>query len=390
MTDRIRAAVIGTGNIARAHGEALKNEAERVELVAAVDVEAERAAAFGEKFGAGQTYTDVDEMLAAEQPQVVLITTPPGLHAELSVAAMEAGAWVLCEKPLCASLAEMDRIEAAEARTGNYCSSIFQWRFGAAGRHVKRLIDDGVLGKLLVGTALTTWYRPPAYYAVPWRGKWATELGGVTMGHGIHAMDFLLWLMGEWAEVSAMIGTLDREIEVEDVSMAMVRFRNGAMANITNSVLSPRESSYVRLDAQAATVELTHLYSYQNDDWRFTPLAGLEASEGEDGADDSPLTQAARSGEGEGNRLAALPKDWRTVPDNYPSSHAAQVHHFLDSFARGERPEVSGPGVRGTIDFLASLYKSAMTGERVQRGSIQPGDPFYDSMCGPCDGTWQG
>ena len=384
MTNRIRAAVIGTGNIARAHGEALKNETERVELVAAVDVEAERAAAFGETFGAGQTYTDADEMLAAEQPQVVLITTPPGLHCELSMAAMEAGAWVLCEKPLCASLAEMDRIEAAEARTGNFCSSIFQWRFGAAGRHVKGLIDDGVLGKLLVGTALTTWYRPPAYYAVPWRGKWATELGGVTMGHGIHAMDFLLWLMGEWAEVSAMMGTLDREIEVEDVSMAMVRFRNGAMANITNSVLSPRETSYVRLDFQAATVELTHLYSYGNDDWRFTPLKGLGPEEGD------ALAQAAQSRAGEEAGLAPLPADWATIPSSHRSSHTAQISDFLDSLERGERPAVSGPGVRGTLDFLASLYKSAMTGERVARGSIAPGDPFYERMCGPCDGSWQG
>lgn len=385
MTERIRAAVIGTGNIARAHGEALKSQAGRVELVAAVDVEAERAAAFGETFGAARTYTDANEMLAAEQPQVVLITTPPGLHAELSVAAMEAGAWVLCEKPLCASLAELGQIEAAEARTGNFCSSIFQWRFGAAGQHVKQLIDSGTLGRPLVGTALTTWYRTPAYYAVPWRGKWATELGGVTMGHGIHAMDFLLWLMGEWAEVSAMMGTLDREIEVEDVSMAMVRFRNGAMANITNSVLSPRETSYVRLDFQAATVELTHLYSYGNEDWRFTALDGLEAK-----GNDSALSQAAQSHAGEEAGLAALPADWATVPDSHRSSHAAQIGDFLDSLERGERPAVSGPGVRGTLDFLASLYKSAMTGERVARGSIAPGDPFYERMCGPCDGSWRG
>ena len=150
---------------------------------------------------------------------------------------------MLCEKPLCASLAEMDRIEAAELATGNYCSSVFQWRFGSGGQHLKRLIDTGDLGKPMVANILTTWYRTPEYYAVPWRGKWETELGGCSMGHGIHAMDFLLYQFGEWQEVRAMIGTLDRDIEVEDVSMAMVRFANGAMANITNSVLSPREES---------------------------------------------------------------------------------------------------------------------------------------------------
>ncbi len=268
---------------------------------------------------------------------------------------------MLCEKPLCASLAEMDRIEAAEAATGNYCSSVFQWRFGSGGRHLRRLIDAGDLGRPLVGNVLTTWYRTPEYYAVPWRGKWETELGGCSMGHGIHAMDFLLYQFGEWQEVSAMIGTLDRDIEVEDVSMAIVRFANGAMANITNSVLSPREETYLRFDFQNATVEVTHLYHYDNDAWRFTAQADHE-----DG-------------------LAG----WQAIPADTPSSHASQLTALLDSMERGERPLVSGPAARGTIEFLAGLYKSAMTGQPVTRGSIVPGDPFYERMCGPCDQAWQ-
>ena len=84
-------------------------------------------------------------------------------------------------------------------------------------------------------TCLTLWYRTAAYYAVPWRGKWATETGGTTAAHGIHAMDFMLWLLGDWAEVRAMVGTLFHDIEVDDVSMANVRFANGVLANITNS-----------------------------------------------------------------------------------------------------------------------------------------------------------
>ena len=81
---------------------------------------------------------------------------------------------MLCEKPLCVSLAEMDRIEAAEQRTGNFCSSVFQYRFGSAGQHLKALIEAGALGKPLVAASLTTWWRSDAYYAVPWRGKWAS------------------------------------------------------------------------------------------------------------------------------------------------------------------------------------------------------------------------
>jgi predicted dehydrogenase len=157
----IRAALVGTGGIARAHMNAVKQTAGRIEVVAAVEPDAARLDAFSEEQEIPGRYADIDAMLAAEQPQVVLICTPPYVHCELSVKSMDAGAWVLCEKPLCASLAEMDRIEEAEARNGVYCSSVFQWRFGAAGQHLKRLIDTGALGKPLINNTLITWYRTP-------------------------------------------------------------------------------------------------------------------------------------------------------------------------------------------------------------------------------------
>ena len=361
-TEPVRAVIIGTGGIARSHVNALRAQGAAVELTAAMDIDPARVDAFCEAHEIPRRYHDLDTLLGEEQPRLVMIATPPGTHGDLSIKSMEAGAWVLCEKPLCASLAEFDRIAEAEARTGNYTSSVFQWRFGSGGQHLKQLIDAGALGRPLVANSLITWYRAPAYYAVPWRGKWVTELGGTSMGHGIHSMDFVLWLLGEWREVRAMIGTLDREIEVEDVSMASVRFANGAMANMTNSALSPREVSYVRLDFQRATVELTHLYSYQNGDWRYSGAPGVEAAE---------VAQ------------------WAEIPDNVPSSHAAQLRAFLASMVRHERPPVSGSDVRGTVEFLAALYKSGMTGQPVQRGSITPDDPFYHAMCGPCDGAWQ-
>lgn len=358
---KIHAVLIGTGGIAQSHISALGSEAGRIELVAAMDIDADRVSAFCETHQIPRSYTDVDEMLRREQPRLVHIATPPASHTALCVQALEAGAWVLCEKPLCASLAEMDQIEAAEQRTGNYCSSVFQWRFGSGGQHLKRLIDSGALGKPLVCTNLTTWYRTHGYYEVPWRGKWSSELGGVTMGHGIHSIDFMLYQLGEWQEVRAMIGTLDRKIEVEDVSMAIVRFANGAMASITNSVLSPREESYLRFDFQKATVELTHLYRYQNANWRYsTPPGATWESE-----------------------LA----EWQRIPEDVSSSHDTQLTQLLDSMVRNQRPLVSGSGVRGTIEFLASLYKSAITGQPVLRGSITSEDPFYHSMNGVKVGT---
>ena len=359
-----KTAIIGTGGISTAHVNAVQSNEERIDLVAAVDIDADRVNAFCDLFNVPGRYTDPFELLAVEKPDLVQICTPPGTHLELIEAALDAGAWVLCEKPLCASLAEMDRIEAAEARSGRYCSSIFQLRFGAGGQHLKRLIESGELGRPLVGNCLTTWYRDEEYYAVPWRGSWETEIGGVTMIHGIHAIDLFLWLYGEWSEVRAMIGTLHHDIEVEDVSMAMVRFANGAMGNITNSVLSPREESYMRFDFEQATVEVTHLYRYLNENWRFSMPPKLE--------DEDKLTR------------------WRNISGGDTADfHGLQLAAFLDSMDAYERPDVSGPDVRGTLEFLASMYKAAMTGEPVSRGSITEDDPFYHRLCGPCDQAWQ-
>jgi predicted dehydrogenase len=258
---------------------------------------------------------------------------------------------VLCEKPLCASLAELDRIIAAEERTGRHCASVFQWRFGSAGQHLKALIRRGELGRPLAGLCQTTWYRNQAYYDKPWRGRWDNELGGVSMGHGIHAMDLFLWLMGDWSEVSAMIATLDRQIEIEDVSAAVVRFAGGALGTVVNSVLSPHEETYVRLDFQQATVEVRALYHYTNSHWTFTPAPGASAQ--------------------------AWPP-----PTDEGSSHGAQLRRLLDSMDRGEPPPAGTADVRQTFEFLSSLYRSGAGGGVVRRGEIAPGDPFYDHVAG--------
>lgn len=359
MSKTYRAILVGTGGIADAHVRAAEASLGRVVLTAAVDIDAARVRAFSARHKLANAYTDYATALATEQPDLVFIAAPPSLHATMSIAAMEAGAWVLCEKPFCASLAELDLIEAAEHRTGKFASCVFQMRFASSTAHLRRLTDQGLLGRPLVAVCNTVWFRDAAYYAVPWRGKWATELGGPTMGLGIHAMDHLLHLLGDWTEIRAMAATLDRAIEVEDVSMALVQFANGAQASIVNSALSPRQETYIRLDYQRATVELTHLYSYNREHWRFTPA---NAAEGE------ALTQA-----------------WQQTSPDVGSTHAAQLDALVSDMDANRRPLLSGPEARRTLEFLTALYKSAFTGCPVARGSIAPGDPYYDSLHG--DGT---
>ncbi|MEU0672009.1 Gfo/Idh/MocA family oxidoreductase [Streptomyces sp. NPDC006172] len=370
---RIRAAVIGTGAIARgSHLPALAQLAAEgeTEVVAAVDIDAEAVTAFCAEGGIPHAYTDLERMLAERRPDLVTICTPPTLHREQSVAALRAGAWVWCEKPPVPTLADYDAVAAEEGTretvpdgqggpSGPYASIVFQHRFGSGSRHVRRLLAEQTLGRPLVAHCQTTWYRDAAYYAVPWRGRWHTEGGGPAMGHGIHQMDLLLDLLGPWSEVRAMAGRLVHDVETEDVSTALVRFENGAMATIVNSVLSPDEVSRIRIDCELATVELTHLYGHSNADWRITP------------ARDVPADRAAA---------------WQDFGADVPSSHLAQLRELVASMRAGERPRSSGADGRTSLELISALYKAAFTDVTVKRGEIGPGDPFYTALHGGAPG----
>ncbi|NUO43442.1 MAG: Gfo/Idh/MocA family oxidoreductase [Streptomyces sp.] len=360
---RIRAAVIGTGAIARgSHLPALATLADEgeTEVVAAVDIDAAAVEAFCAAGGVPHAYTDLDRMLREQRPDLVTICTPPTLHRDQSIAALRAGAWVWCEKPPVPTLADYAAVEAEEgAESGPYSSIVFQHRFGSGSRHVRRLLAEGALGRPLVVHCQTTWYRDTAYYSVPWRGRWATEGGGPAMGHGIHQMDLMLDLLGPWSEVRAMAGRLVHDVETEDVSTALVRFENGAMATIVNSVLSPDEVSRIRIDCERATVELTHLYGHSNANWHITPAADVPGDEAD---------------------------AWRDFGADVPSSHLEQLRELVASMRAGERPRGSGADGRTSLELVAALYKSAFTDITVKAGEIGPGDPFHTAMHGDAPG----
>lgn len=351
--ERLRVAIIGTGGIAGSHMNAWDYCKDRLDRVAAVDIDEERVVTFAKKHDIPHSYTDVGEMLREQQPDLVHIATPPSLHAQQILQCLEAGAHVLCEKPLVGSLRQLDAIAEAEQSRGRFCCSVVQWRFGSAGQQIRRLIDLGAFGQHTVSICATTWYRNDAYYTVPWRGTWASELGGVSMGQAIHLIDLMLWLNTAWREVTAITETLDHDIEVEDASLAMVRFEDRSVASVISSVVSPRQETRLRLDFQRATAEVVALYRYRNANWTVTPVAGEE-----------------------------LPADAWPPETDLESNHGAQLAMMLDALEAGRRPPAGTDEIRPTIEFLSALYKSSLTGEPVVRGSIGPGDPFYHHVSG--------
>jgi predicted dehydrogenase len=359
----LRVAIVGTGNIARVHAKALAAVTAAggpdAALVAVMDVDESQLKSFGAEFGVRGTYRHLTDLLNQGRPDLVHLCTPPATHYPLALGCLRAGASVLVEKPPTISLREFDRLAAAQgAAAGDgppWFATVFQHRFGSGQRRLKALAAAGVLGRPLVALCQTTWFRDQAYFDVPWRGRWDTEGGGPTMGHGIHQMDMLVDALGEWTEVSAVARTQARAMPTEDVSLAHVTFANGAVASVVNSVLSPREETYLRFDFERATVEVTHLYGYGDDDWRVTPAPGYH---------DEVL------------------KAWRDAEHGTRSGHAAQFAHVLAALSAGRRPPV-GPAEAGrTMALVAGIYASAFTGRPVTPAQLAPGTPFYGQMNG--------
>jgi len=352
---RVRSAIIGTGGIAHAHAQAIAALGDRMRLVAVSDIDTARARAFADEYGVERTYGSAEELLAAGGLDLVHICTPPQTHAALAIAAMRAGVPALVEKPTALSLAEVDEIARVEAETGVSTMTVFQHRFGPAVRHLRRLVADGMLGRPLVATCETLWFRSDDYFAVPWRGRWEVEGGGPTMGHGIHQFDVLLAVLGPWAEVTAIAARQLRPTDTEDVSAALVRFGNGAVATVVNSLVSPRESSRLRFDFEYATVEVEHVYGYDGSDWTFTPAPGHDD-------------------------LSAIWAAGAASTDR--SSHRDQFAAIADALATGAPPEVSTADARRTLEFAAATYASAFLRVPVAAGAITADDPFAASMSG--------
>jgi predicted dehydrogenase len=352
---QLSVAIVGTGAIARIHAEALLSLGDQAKMVAAADIDHVRLREFCSTYGIAECPGGLAELLDAGPPDLAVVCTPPGEHASQALSCLRAGSSVLVEKPPALSLAELEEMAAAERPGGPWLATVFQHRFGSGAQRLRAMIDGGVLGRPLLAVCHTVWFRDQAYFDAPWRGRWDTEGGGPTMGHGIHQMDLLGYLLGDWAEVSALARRQARQMETEDLSLAHVTFTSGAVASVVNSVLSPREESYLRFDFERATVELTHLYGYGDDDWQITPAPG-------------------HSGE--------VTAAWTAGEHGVPSGHRAQYAAVLRSLRDRTAPPVTSADALRTMRLVAGIYASAFLGRPVRRGDLAPPAPFYQRMDG--------
>lgn len=227
----IRFGLVGCGAIARIHAAALA-DIEDARLVCVCDHLPAAAQAFAKAWGTSAALS-LDAMLADPSIDAVCICTPSGLHAAQAERVIRSGKHVLVEKPLALSVQDCDRISAAARSRGLLVGVVSQLRFSPAVRKVRTALENGLLGRICSADLYMKYYRSQDYYdSNGWRGTVAMDGGGALMNQGIHGVDLLHWLMGPVRSISALSGTLIRDIEVEDTMNAIVKFQNGAFGVI--------------------------------------------------------------------------------------------------------------------------------------------------------------
>ncbi len=338
MTTKLRVAIVGLG-AGRNHLAAYLQLPGAFEVRAVCDLDAARARETAEAHGIPQAETDFDRLLRDDELDLIDICTPSHLHAQQTLAALSAGKHVICEKPAAGSLAEVDAVIAAEVHAGRRVMPIFQYRFGLGLQKLKHLIALGVTGPASLTTAETAWRRRTEYYAVPWRGRWQTELGGIMVTLAIHSHDAVNYVLGPARQVMAHTATRNNPIETEDVFAAALRMADGSLAALSGTTGSAQEISRLRFCFSRLTAESNlRPYTHTGDEWAFTPDTPEAAGE---------ITEA----------LATF------TPR--PEGLLGQFERFHEALHSGGPLPVTLADARASLELITALYASARRGQAV-------------------------
>jgi predicted dehydrogenase len=356
MSRKYNVAVIGVG-IGRSHiVEGYVPNADKYKVLALCDLNVERMTPIADEFGVERRVTKFDDVLAMDDIDIIDICTPPMLHHPMVMAALKAGKHVICEKPLVGSLSQVDEVMAQEKVSKGMLMPVFQYRFGDGIEQAKAIIDAGIAGKPYVGTVETMWERGPDYYAVPWRGKWASELGGVLMTHAIHQHDLFTYLMGDVKRLFGRVATRVNPIEVEDCVTASLELQNGALGSFTATLGSAGNMTRLRFSFENVTFESDHAaYNPGDKVW------SIQAR--------NPETQA---------RIDALLKDWQHVPSRFET----QMARFHDALSGKAPLPVTSADSRRALEIVTAFYHSSTTHEDVTL-PIETKHPRYLSWVPP-------
>jgi predicted dehydrogenase len=291
--------------------------------------------------------------------QAVVVATPHPAHAAVTVPALRAGAHAIVEKPLASSLEDCDAMIGAARESGRTLAMISQRRLYAPVQRVRRAIDAGRLGRPVLGTVTMLGWRSEEYYrSDPWRGSWEGEGGGVLVNQAPHQIDILQWLMGDVEELYGAWANLNHPtIEVEDTSIALIRFKSGALGNIVvSNSQNPGISGKVWVHgSNGATVGV------QTDGGSMF-IAGMTT------VTEPPVNDVWKV-PGEQEMLLRWQKedaDFFNGIDATKHYHRLQIQEFLQAILAGRAPMIPGEEGRKTVEIFTAIYRSQRDGRPVR------------------------
>lgn len=340
-------ALIGCGRIAVNHVKAVVNN--KLNFVAACDIEPTNIDVLFEKTNyinraKVARYADYKEMIAKNPDlELIAIATPSGVHAEIALYCIDHGINLIIEKPIAMNMKDAEEIIRRSKEKGVKVSACHQNRFNIAIQKTKKALEKGRFGKLSHGSIHVRWNRDKSYYdQAAWRGTWADD-GGCLMNQCIHGIDLLRWLMGD--EVVSVYGQTRQQqhpyLEAEDVGMAVITFKNGAIATIegTTNVYPKNLEEALYLFGETGTVKIGGTSTNNIDVWDF-------ANETEEDKENKGLKEA--------------------TSNVYGNGHTSLYADVMDAINNNREPYVDAIAGRNALEMILAIYKSMKTGLPVQ------------------------
>lgn len=346
-------AIIGTGAISDSHIQAYQKFKDRARIVAVADLFPDKAREKVAKHGLPATvFSDYAQLLAGADFDAASICLPPFEHAPAAIALLRAGKHVLTEKPMATCLAECDAMLEATKSSGKLLGVVAQNRFKTPIMRLKRVLESGLIGRVLHAQVDSFWWRGSNYYDLWWRGTWEKEGGGCTMNHAVHQIDIFQWLMGMPASLQALTTNLAHEnSEVEDFSTAVLAYADVRVGQITASLVHHGEEQQIVFQGELAKVAVP---------WR------VKASRQKENGfpEDNPAL------------AAEIQHFYDTLPALELEGHDGQIANFLAAIEGHDKLLVDGVEGRRTLELISAILQSGQTGQRVSL-PLRPGYLFY-------------
>lgn len=330
---KISIAIVGCGRISEKHFEAIQKLSDDYELIAVCDTNGETVSSHAEKYQV-PGYHSIEKLLSEMKPDLVALCTPSGLHSSQGMMVAKAGIHVLSEKPMATSLKKADDLIRACDDAGVKLFVVKQNRLNPTIQLLKRAITKNRFGRIYFAEVNVFWTRPQSYYdAAKWRGTWEFD-GGAFLNQASHYVDLLTWLMGTPETVTAITGTLARNIEAEDTGSAVIRFKNGSIASMNATILTyPKNlEGSITIIGEKGTVKVGGIAVNEIKHWEFDAYD-----------DDDKIVETASY----------------KVESVYGYGHLGYYKNVADSLLRGVDPHTDGRDGRRSLELIEAIYISS-------------------------------